>query len=107
MILDVEKNGKKKVRMTKSPAAKDFVAIDFPKGGEVLNPSHYAVRISASRAPVEISIDGSAWKPCRQAAGHFWFDWSKIPSGAHKLAARARTPDGRTIKSKVTSCKVK
>ena len=122
MILDIEKNGKKKAQVKKAEAAvekpsekppkktaapKDYAVIDFPANGEVLKPAHYAVRIGASQGPVEISIDGSAWKPCRQAGGYFWFDWNKIPLGDHKLAARARTRDGKTVKSKIIQCKVK
>ena len=38
---------------------KDQITIDYPKEGEILNPRHYAIRISAGNGEVEVSIDGS------------------------------------------------
>ena len=116
MILDIEKNGKKKTRAKKADseeakgAAKTepFVNVDFPKNGEVLKPVHYAIRISAGWGQkTEISIDGSPWTACRQNSGYFWYDWTKIAPGEHKIVARVLTGDGKFLKSKSVKCKVK
>lgn len=111
MILETEKNGKKKaqVKQEKSPRAKAkyYVVIDHPKNGETLTHPHYAVRVGASADHAEISIDGSGWKACRPAAGYFWFDWAAIPSGPHKLTARVKTAGGKAKSSKAVQCKMK
>ena len=91
----------------KTAAPKTYVVIDHPKDGEVLSSHHYAVRIGASGNAAEMSIDGSDWKPCRLAAGYFWFDWSSIPSGQHKLTARIKTAGGKSKSSKSVQCKMK
>ena len=123
MILEVEKNGKKRPKLKKAaevdegspkaakkklPKDKPHIVIDFPEDGElILEPRHYAVRMGASLGPVEISIDAAGWQTCREAGGYFWFDWSQIPSGSHSLLARAKTGEGKFVKSKIVKCKVK
>ena len=121
MIIEAAKNGKKKMRVRsqktpsakvkgpvmKDSAAKDYVVIDHPKSGETLTHSYYAVRVGASWGQPEISIDGSNWKACRHAAGYFWFDWSPIPPGQHKLTARIKAADGKFKSSKAVQCKMK
>ena len=111
MILEIEKNGKKKVKIkqqkTEKAQPKDYVVIDYPKNGEALLSPRYTARIGASAAPVEISIDGSPWKACRHAGGYFWFDWNSIAAGERKLTARIKTAGGKLIKSKTVNCKMK
>lgn len=119
MMLGIERNGKKKTGVRKTAAAGParmkkavkpaaFAAVDFPLNGEVLQPNHYTVRISAAGdGPVEILIDGSDWKPCRESVGFHWFDWFDISRGAHQIVARVRASDGKYKKSKVTKCAVK
>lgn len=114
MIQQIEKNGKAKEPGKKGKPAKQaakpktWVVIDFPQSGEtLLETRHYAVRIGASSGPVEISVNGSDWKACRENAGYFWFDWTDIPKGEHKLVARAQFADGNFKKSKITRCKAK
>ena len=99
-----------KTKQAKAPRAakpKEYIVIDHPRNGESLTSAHYAVRIGASSAPVEISIDGSAWSPCRHAAGYYWFDWTGIPSGPHKLTARIKTAKGLPKASKAVQCAMK
>lgn len=95
----------KQAKRTASP--KSYVVIDHPKNGETLTHPNYAVRVGASAAHAEISIDGSGWKPCRHAAGYSWFDWTNIPSGPHKLTARIKAADGKAKSSKAVQCKMK
>ncbi len=107
MILNIERNGKKKVRtVAKKPSqkTKEYVVVDYPKSGEMLTAAQYTVRIGASGAAAEISIDGSDWAACRRANGYFWFDWTQIQSGPHAVTARIRTIDGKIKKSKVVKC---
>ena len=115
MMLDVEKNGRKKtkVKQEKAPLAaakakpKDYCVIDHPKDGETLTHPHYTVRVGASGAHAEISIDGSDWQPRRHSAGYFWFDWTSIAPGAHKLTARIKTAGGKAKAGKAVQCKMK
>ena len=117
MIMEIEKNGKKRVSLRKpeteaklKKAVKTAVSvtIDFPLNGDRISAQYYGVRISAPGGrPVQISIDGGEWKPCRESAGHFWFDWTGIPAGEHKLTAQIQTADGKFKKSKIVKCWVK
>jgi len=83
---------------------KDQITIDYPKEGEILNPRHYAIRISAGNGEVEVSIDGSDWIACRQCVGYHWFDWYYILPGKHKCMARIKLADGSYKKTKTISC---
>lgn len=83
---------------------KDQLIIDYPKEGEILNPKHYAVRISASDGEVELSIDGSDWISCRKSVGYYWFDWYYILPGKHKCLARKKLAEGSYNKTKTVNC---
>jgi len=109
MNLEVEKNGKKKIviKQKKSPSAKDYIVIDHPKNGEILSSSHYVIRIGASAAEVQISIDGSEWSACRSAAGYFWYDWTDILPGPHKITAHIQTAPGKFKTSLSVRCQMK
>ena len=75
--------------VTKASDSKVFVTIDYPIEADVLQRGHYAFRISASPiGAVELSFNGSEWKPCRFASGYWWFDWTNFPKGAHSIEAR-------------------
>jgi hypothetical protein len=86
---------------TESGPAK--ITVEYPKENESINSKHYAFKISA-RIPVvkvEVSLDGSELKACRQAAGHWWFDWTGYSSKGYALTARARSKDGAEHMSSV------
>jgi len=108
MILEVEKNGKKKIKIKqkKSPSVKNYVVIDHPQNGEILNSNYYTLRIGASSAKAQIAIDGSDWMDCRCAAGYFWYDWTDISQGSHKLTARIQTVQGEFKTSKSVQCQL-
>jgi hypothetical protein len=81
------------------PEETTYVVIDHPANGDVLIPSHYAVRIGASWGGiVEFQVDDAEWIPCRHNAGYWWFDWHNIPLGKHKLAARMVDNNGKVLK---------
>jgi len=85
-----------------------YIWIDFPLQNEVLNAPVYVIRMGVGGADlVEMSIDKSAWLPCRLTSGYWWFDWSKIAKGKHTLVARMRTPDGRWFKTPPRLCDYK
>ena len=72
------------------------IMVEYPKEGERINSTHYAFKISA-RIPVvkvEVSLDGGRWKACRQAAGHWWFDWTGYSPKNYVLHVRARSKEG-------------
>jgi hypothetical protein len=79
------------------PAA--FVTVDFPQEKEVVTSPEYTLRLGASldAAQVEVSIDGSDWKACRESVGFWWFDWSGYSKIAHKISGRVTTKDGRVV----------
>ncbi|MBI3507576.1 MAG: Ig-like domain-containing protein [Proteobacteria bacterium] len=78
-------------KASKGPARPSPVKIDFPLEGETVRPGHYAIRVSAeASAKVDVSIDGTAWLPCRESVGYFWYDWQPESSGAHRIEARAK-----------------
>lgn len=74
------------------------LSIDFPHAGETVTSAEYAVRLTAPEpGGVEVSIDHGPWLPCREAVGHWWFDWSGYAAGAHHIQARLQAPDGRLM----------
>jgi hypothetical protein len=82
-----------------------YIWIDFPTQLEALLAPAYVVRLGVGGADlVEISIDKSAWLPCRLTSGYWWYDWSNIAHGKHTLVARMRTPDGRWFKTPLRQC---
>lgn len=90
-----EKNMPKKMKKTEqispvpSQAQESRIVIDHPTENENISKEHYAVRISTSPCErIEISIDDAQWQPCRNSAGHWWFDLHDITSGNHKLVVR-------------------
>src|SRR5438105_1523899 len=67
------------------------VTIDYPKEEELINPGHYAVRISTvPEAQVELSLNGGDWKGCRSGSGYFWYDWQATTPGEYTLTARQK-----------------
>ncbi len=71
------------------------LTIDYPREDEVVRSGYYAIRLTTSDArQAQVSFDGGPWLDCREASGHFWFDWA--PSvGCARIAARARSGKGR------------
>lgn len=65
------------------------LSIDYPQENETIWNGHYAIRITADKCDgIELSIDGQAGQPCRNVAGHWWFDLQGLPAGSHLLTAR-------------------
>ncbi|MBI3547536.1 MAG: hypothetical protein HY078_00645 [Elusimicrobia bacterium] len=76
------------------------VAVDHPRDDERILSNEYSIRISAAPAgKVEISIDGGEWQPCREAVGHWWYDWSGYGPGRHRVVARLQPLSGRKVRS--------
>ena len=75
--------------------------LDYPVQGDTISGRDYTVRISAPEGTklVEVAVDQGQWKPCRQAAGYWWYDWSGYEAGEHEIVARSNTPEGRTLRS--------
>jgi len=83
----------KSTRSVEAPAV--TVTLDYPQDGEIITSPNYTFRIGAKEAGnVEVSIDGEAWTPCRQAEGYWWYDWSGYDSGIHEILARVQPQDG-------------
>jgi hypothetical protein len=84
------------IKQTATENSPAKITIDFPKEGESINSMHYSFKI-ATHIPgvkVDVSLNGGGWVPCREAAGHWWFDWSAYSTGTYKLQARAALPGG-------------
>jgi hypothetical protein len=95
---------KKKSAVPKAAAL--TVAVDYPSEGELVRPGHYSIRITATgAAQAQVRLDGGEWAGCREAIGHFWFDWAPA-AGPALIEARARSGKGRWTASAVRSCVV-
>lgn len=71
------------------------VVIDYPAEHEIVMPGHYAIRLTAAGATqAQVRFDGDDWSDCREAAGHFWYDWAP-QAGRVRLEVRARIGKGR------------
>ncbi len=94
--------------MTRIVTIEAHVNMDYPKETEVITSPFYTLRFSASNEThsVEVSIDGGPWQPCRQAAGHFWFDWANYMSGRHEIEVRARLHGGQIDEAPVRRVRV-
>jgi hypothetical protein len=78
--------------------AKPLVSIDFPQAGETVLSGEYSFRITAPDASkVEISIDNSPWQPCREAVGHWWYDWTGFEPGVHQARVQILGPNGAIL----------
>lgn len=79
--------------------SKRVVAIDYPRHEETITSNAYTFRIIAMAGvrKVEISIDESAWQPCREAGGSWWYDWTGYAPGEHEATARVMLADGRYL----------
>lgn len=80
------------------PTVEQF-SVDYPPQGATISSPQYAVRVSAPEDArgVEVSVDQGAWRPCRKAAGHWWYDWSGYDDGEYEIIARLETADGRRM----------
>jgi len=89
-------------------AAKPAVLIDYPAQNEEISSPEYTIRVGVLQdvQSVDVSINDSAWQPCRAAAGYWWYDWSGYLPGRHEISARAVMRGGRTITSEPRSARV-
>jgi hypothetical protein len=88
-----EKNNKSQVKIVRTQ-----LSVDFPRQGERINSANYTFRISApGDVKVEVAVDQGDWKPCRQAAGYWWYDWSGYENGEHEITARLVSNTGRAV----------
>ena len=83
-----------------------YVFIDYPQENEVISHPHYAIKIGATtNSKIEVSIDKGDWQPCRFAGGHWWYDWTNISAGNHKITARLCDSSGKLLeKTKIRKC---
>lgn len=81
---------------------KKVLEIEYPRQHETITSAGYSIRIAAmpGAKKVEVSIDGGAWEPCRQAEDAFWYDWFLFGSGEHELIARLPLANGQFLLTK-------
>lgn len=72
------------------------VQVQCPAAGEEISGEAYSFHIAAAPGTlgVEISIDEGEWRPCREALGLWWYDWTGFEKGGHQVAARAFVGEG-------------
>jgi hypothetical protein len=72
------------------------LSVDYPRQEETITGDAYTFRISAPGdvQKVEAAVDQGDWRPCRQAAGYWWCDWSGYENGEHEVTARLVTAEG-------------
>ncbi|MDE2038403.1 MAG: hypothetical protein KGO96_02670 [Elusimicrobia bacterium] len=82
------------------------LSVDFPRQGEIISFPTYTLRLSAPQdlKNVEVSIDGGAWRACRQAEGFWWYDWSDYDDGEHSIVTRVELREGRMLASEPHQC---
>jgi len=98
-------SGKRKTESAGTEEVKCRLMVDYPQYGDKIDQPHYAFRIGTlgEIESVEISLDYCRWRPCRESAGYWWYDWSGYAKGQHQAVARARTKDGQVLTSE--ACK--
>jgi len=89
--MDSKKEAKQSAR------AKELVTLDYPQEGERVAGPDYTFRISAPKDAqhVELCLDRSPWRSCRQAGGFWWFDCSDLAQGVHQARARMHANEGK------------
>lgn len=89
---------KAKARATQSRAA---VLVEFPAEGEELTGRSYTFRVTTTpdAKAVELALDKGDWRPCREAVGFWWYDWSGFQDGEHEAAARTHVGDAISVNS--------
>lgn len=87
-----------KARVTQSRAA---VLVEYPVEDEKITGNSYTFRVAATPGAkaVELSIDKGDWRPCREAAGFWWYDWSGFQDGEHEATARTHVGDAISVNS--------
>jgi len=97
-----------KAQELRAPAVAAEITVDYPQERERVISPEYTFRVAARAASrVEISIDQNEWRPCRQAAGYWWYDWSGYMSGKHQAVARIQPQnDGQKATSRTCHFRV-
>ena len=87
--------------MTKKRLLTQKVTTDYPRQNDKISSVCYTIRLSAPQGvkKAEVSIDQGDWLPCREAIGHWWYDWSGYSDGEHEVVARITLQDGNVIRS--------
>ena len=75
------------------------ITLDYPQENENIVSREYAFRITTEGAmrSVSVSMDAGNWQPCREAVGHWWYDWSDYKEGEHQVRVKAMTQSGEKI----------
>src|SRR4051812_5139169 len=78
---------------------KKVIAIEYPRENEKVMSNCYTFRIAAMPGvkKVEVSINDSAWMPCRKAGDCWWYDWSNYGSGDYELVSRIQLSNGHFL----------
>jgi hypothetical protein len=86
---------------------KEALTIEWPAKGEIVGSAFYEIEVvDGSAAKVELSIDGSAWNPCRFSNGHWNYSWTDYRSGDHEIRAQAVDRDGQVCACQARKVKV-
>lgn len=83
------------------------VRVDYPMEDDTLDSPSYTARITAPGAQrVEIRLNEGDWLSCREAVGHWWHDWSGLPSGEMTVQARAHKAGGKIVETPLRNFEV-
>ena len=88
-------------KAAKSLLETPLVRVEYPEEGEVVRHTEYTVRVGTvpEAVHVDVSIDDGEWLACRESLGLWWYDWSGISVGEHKVAARIHKDGGEIVVS--------
>ncbi|MFA6577465.1 MAG: hypothetical protein WCU88_00160 [Elusimicrobiota bacterium] len=86
---------------------KTSVDVQYPQEGEKVYKGHYAIRVDGTDVHnVLVSINNGDWQHCREACGHYWYDWYPAENGNFRIVAKATAQNGQETKSAIRNCKV-
>jgi hypothetical protein len=76
-------------------ATKEDVCIVYPVGRQIITSETYTMKIytCVSVQKVDLLIDETEWKSCRESGGFWWFDWFGYSSKEYTLQAYATLTD--------------
>jgi len=92
-----------------SRAIKNSIALDYPLENETITSRDYSFRMTAEgdiKSVMAFIDSGNNGQTCREAVGHWWYDWSGYQDGDHNVRIEARTGSGKKLVTETRSFRV-
>lgn len=94
-------------RIVSAKKSAPALTFDYPPEGEPVRRGHYSIRLTAAAGvrEAQVRVGGGPWADCRQAVGHYWFDWAPVP-GTERIETRSRRGKARWAVGPIRTCRV-